>query len=141
MHIKGVLSLESLDVLIFFFFPPLVMSFDPSSTHVLSGGCADPSSWGPILVSLQVPELTVDDFIQESLSLGSFLTLYVYIQQRLNLDQTVVNEKRTLAVLNSWLNQVFPRLGPIRTDLTKLDLLGSEGMITHMLTSRVKSQD
>ncbi|KAG5280995.1 hypothetical protein AALO_G00066300 [Alosa alosa] len=64
--------------------------------------------WGPILVSLQVPELTVDDFIQESLSLGSFLTLYVYVQQRLNLDQTVVNEKRTLALLTTWLNQVFP---------------------------------
>ena len=56
-----------------------------------------------------MPELTVEDFLQESLSLGSFLTLYVYVLQRLNLEQTVMNEKKTLALLNNWLNQVFPR--------------------------------
>lgn len=76
----------------------------------LSGGCADQySGWGPILVSLQVPELTVEDFIQESLSLGSYLTLYVYILQRLNLEQTLLNEKKTLMLLNTWISQVFPR--------------------------------
>ncbi|XP_051514293.1 ectopic P granules protein 5 homolog [Myxocyprinus asiaticus] len=72
-------------------------------------GCVDQySGWGPILVSLQVPELTVEDFIQESLSLGSYLTLYVYILQRLNLEQTLLNEKKTLVLLSSWINQVFP---------------------------------
>ncbi|XP_063051175.1 ectopic P granules protein 5 homolog isoform X2 [Engraulis encrasicolus] len=78
-------------------------------SYFTDGGCADLySGWGPILVSLQVPELTVDDFVQESLSLGSFLTLYVYVLQKLNMEQTVLNEKRTLALLTSWLNQVFP---------------------------------
>lgn len=67
------------------------------------------SGWGPILVSLQVPELTVEDFIQESLALGSYLTLYVYILQKLNLEQTLLNEKKTLMLLNSWINQVFPK--------------------------------
>ncbi|XP_051954087.1 ectopic P granules protein 5 homolog [Xyrauchen texanus] len=72
-------------------------------------GCVDQySGWGPILVSLQVPELTVEDFIQESLNLGSYLTLYVYILQRLNLEQTLLNEKKTLVLLSSWINQVFP---------------------------------
>lgn len=78
-------------------------------SYFADGGHADHNSgWGPILVSLQVPELTTEDFIRESLALGSFLTLYVYTLQRLNLDQTVVNEKRMLALLNGWLNQVFP---------------------------------
>uniref|UniRef100_A0AAY4BDZ3 Ectopic P-granules autophagy protein 5 homolog n=1 Tax=Denticeps clupeoides TaxID=299321 RepID=A0AAY4BDZ3_9TELE len=72
-------------------------------------GCADQySGWGPILVSLQVPELTVEDFIQESLSLGSYLTLYVYVLQGLNMEQTLANEKKTLVLLSTWFNQVFP---------------------------------
>ncbi|KAG1968633.1 ectopic P granules protein 5 homolog isoform X1 [Pimephales promelas] len=78
-------------------------------SYFTDGGCADQySGWGPILVSLQVPELTVEDFIQESLSLGSYLTLYVYILQRLNLEQTLLNEKKTLVLLNTWISQVFP---------------------------------
>uniref|UniRef100_A0A8C7SAW8 Ectopic P-granules autophagy protein 5 homolog (C. elegans) n=1 Tax=Oncorhynchus mykiss TaxID=8022 RepID=A0A8C7SAW8_ONCMY len=64
--------------------------------------------WGPVLASLQVPELTVDDFLSESQSGGSFLTLYAYILQRLNTEHTVANEKRTLALLNTWNSQVFP---------------------------------
>lgn len=62
-----------------------------------------------MLASLQVPELTVDDFLSESQSGGSFLTLYAYILQRLNTEHTVANEKRTLALLNTWNSQVFPR--------------------------------
>uniref|UniRef100_A0A9J8ALV3 Ectopic P-granules autophagy protein 5 homolog (C. elegans) n=1 Tax=Cyprinus carpio carpio TaxID=630221 RepID=A0A9J8ALV3_CYPCA len=78
-------------------------------SYFTDGGCAHQySGWGPILVSLQVPELTVEDFIQESLNLGSYLTLYVYILQRLNLEQTLLNEKKTLVLLNTWINQVFP---------------------------------
>ncbi|CAB1319873.1 unnamed protein product [Coregonus sp. 'balchen'] len=64
--------------------------------------------WGPVLASLQVPELTVDDFLSESQSGGSFLTLYAYILQRLNTEHTAANEKRTLALLNTWTSQVFP---------------------------------
>ncbi|XP_028980425.2 ectopic P granules protein 5 homolog isoform X2 [Esox lucius] len=64
--------------------------------------------WGPVLASLQVPELTVDDFLSESQSGGSFLTLYTYILQRLNMENTAANEKRMLALLNTWTNQVFP---------------------------------
>uniref|UniRef100_A0A8C4I1C1 Ectopic P-granules autophagy protein 5 homolog (C. elegans) n=1 Tax=Dicentrarchus labrax TaxID=13489 RepID=A0A8C4I1C1_DICLA len=65
-------------------------------------------SWGPVLVSLQVPELTVDDFLSESQSGGSFLTLYAFILQRLNTEYTASNERRTLALINTWTNQVFP---------------------------------
>ncbi|XP_056130367.1 ectopic P granules protein 5 homolog [Lampris incognitus] len=64
--------------------------------------------WGPVLASLQVPELTADDFLSESLSGGSFLTLYAFILQRLNTEHTTVNDRRTLALLNTWTNQVFP---------------------------------
>ncbi|KAA0717308.1 Ectopic P granules protein 5 -like protein [Triplophysa tibetana] len=78
-------------------------------SYFADGGCTDQySGWGPILVSLQVPELTVEDFIQESLNLGSYLTLYIYILQRLNLEQTLLNEKKTLVLLNTWINQGFP---------------------------------
>ncbi|XP_040011126.1 ectopic P granules protein 5 homolog [Xiphias gladius] len=64
--------------------------------------------WGPVLASLQVPELTVDDFLSESHSGGSFLTLYAFILQRLNTEYTAANERRTLALINTWTNQVFP---------------------------------
>uniref|UniRef100_A0A671VZ58 Ectopic P-granules autophagy protein 5 homolog (C. elegans) n=1 Tax=Sparus aurata TaxID=8175 RepID=A0A671VZ58_SPAAU len=64
--------------------------------------------WGPVLASLQVPELTVDDFLSESQSGGSFLTLYAFILQRLNTEYTAANERRTLALINTWTNQVFP---------------------------------
>lgn len=68
--------------------------------------------WGPVLASLQVPELTADDFLSESQSGGSFLTLYAFILQRLNTEYTAANERRTLALINTWTNQVFPRYEP-----------------------------
>lgn len=64
--------------------------------------------WGPILVSLQVPELTIEEFLQECLSLGSYLTLYVYLLQCLNSEQTLRNEMKVLLTLSKWLEQVYP---------------------------------
>lgn len=64
--------------------------------------------WGPILVSLQVPELTIEDFLQECLALGSYLTLYVYLLQCLNSEQTLQNEMKVLLRLSKWLEQVYP---------------------------------
>ncbi|KAM9224723.1 ectopic P granules protein 5 homolog [Dugong dugon] len=64
--------------------------------------------WGPILVSLQVPELTVEEFLQECLSLGSYLTLYVYLLQCLNSEQTLRNDMKVLLILSKWLEQVYP---------------------------------
>ncbi|XP_024131104.1 ectopic P granules protein 5 homolog isoform X4 [Oryzias melastigma] len=64
--------------------------------------------WGPVLASLQVPELTMDDFLSESQTGGSFLTLYAFILQRLNTEYTAANERRTLALINTWTSQVFP---------------------------------
>nr|XP_033791091.1 ectopic P granules protein 5 homolog isoform X2 [Geotrypetes seraphini] len=66
------------------------------------------SGWGPLLASLQVPELTMEEFLQECLSLGSYLTLHVYILQCLNADQTLTNEMRILMVISKWLEQVHP---------------------------------
>lgn len=65
--------------------------------------------WGPILVSLQVPELTMEEFLQECLSLGSYLTLYIYLLQCLNADQTLTNEMKILLTISKWLEQVYPR--------------------------------
>ncbi|XP_043744796.1 ectopic P granules protein 5 homolog [Cervus elaphus] len=64
--------------------------------------------WGPILVSLQVPELTTEEFLHECLSLGSYLTLYVYLLQCLNSEQTLRNEMKVLLLLSKWLEQVYP---------------------------------
>ncbi|XP_061469566.1 ectopic P granules protein 5 homolog isoform X3 [Rhineura floridana] len=64
--------------------------------------------WGPIMASLQVPELTAEDFLQECLSLGGYLTLYVYALQRINAEQTLANEMRVLLMLSKWLDQVYP---------------------------------
>lgn len=69
--------------------------------------------WGPVLASLQVPELTVEDFLSESQSGGSFLTLYAFILQRLNTEYTAANERRILALINTWTNQVFPRFNSL----------------------------
>ncbi|XP_055017592.1 ectopic P granules protein 5 homolog isoform X2 [Boleophthalmus pectinirostris] len=66
------------------------------------------TGWGPVLASLQVPELTIDDFLSESQSGGSFLTLYAFILQRLNSEYTAANERKILALINTWSNQVFP---------------------------------
>ncbi|KAL0979304.1 hypothetical protein UPYG_G00183410 [Umbra pygmaea] len=82
--------------------------------------------WGPVLVSLQVPELTMNDFLSESQSGGSFLTLYVYILQRLNMDPTANNEKRILTLLNTWTSQVFPS-GP--ADEAKLFLWWHKALV------------
>ena len=65
--------------------------------------------WGPVLASLQVPELTMEDFLSESQSGGCFLTLYAFVLQRLNAEHTAANDRRTLALLNSWTHQVDPR--------------------------------
>ena len=81
----------------------------PSLTLSLPLAEEEPVSWGPILASLQVPELTVDDFLSESQSGCSFLTLYAIILQRLNMGHTVTNDRRTLGLLNTWTNQVSPR--------------------------------
>uniref|UniRef100_UPI00398EE457 ectopic P granules protein 5 homolog n=1 Tax=Pristiophorus japonicus TaxID=55135 RepID=UPI00398EE457 len=73
------------------------------------GACLDQYfGWGPILVSLQVPELTAEEFLKECLDLGSYLTLYVYILQRLNMEQTLSNEMKIIVLLNKWIEQVFP---------------------------------
>ncbi|XP_063151942.1 ectopic P granules protein 5 homolog [Candoia aspera] len=64
--------------------------------------------WGPIVASLQVPELTAEDFLQESLTLGGYLTLYVYTLQQLNAERTLTNEMRVLLTLSKWLEQVYP---------------------------------
>ncbi|XP_005232012.2 ectopic P granules protein 5 homolog [Falco peregrinus] len=64
--------------------------------------------WGPILASLQVPELTMEEFLQDCLSLGSYLTLYVYLLQCLNTDQTLTNEMKVLLTISKWLEQVYP---------------------------------
>ncbi|KAG7318270.1 hypothetical protein KOW79_018025 [Hemibagrus wyckioides] len=106
-------------------------------SYFTDGGCVDQySGWGPILVSLQVPELTVEDFIQESLALGSYLTLYVYILQKLNMEQTLLNEKKTLMLLTSWINQVFPS-GP--ADEAKVFLWWHKAL--HLLQVQVDQGD
>uniref|UniRef100_A0A663NA73 Ectopic P-granules 5 autophagy tethering factor n=1 Tax=Athene cunicularia TaxID=194338 RepID=A0A663NA73_ATHCN len=64
--------------------------------------------WGPVLASLQVPELTMEEFLQECLSLGSYLTLYVYLLQCLNTEQTFTNEMKILLTISKWLDQVYP---------------------------------
>ncbi|KAL8204232.1 UNVERIFIED_CONTAM: Ectopic P granules protein 5, partial [Gekko kuhli] len=64
--------------------------------------------WGPIVAALQVPELTAEDFLQECLSLGSYLTLYIFTLQRLNAEQTLASEMRVLLTLSKWLEEVYP---------------------------------
>ncbi|KAK2837339.1 hypothetical protein Q5P01_014551 [Channa striata] len=64
--------------------------------------------WSPVLASLQVPELTVEDFLSESQSGGSFLTLYAFILQRVVTKTTTADDRRTLALINTWTDEVFP---------------------------------
>ncbi|KAM8960937.1 ectopic P granules protein 5 homolog [Pelodytes ibericus] len=76
--------------------------FKDESLHIQNPG------WGPILASLQVPELTTEEFLQECLTLGSYLTLHVYVLQCLNREQTLPNELRVLVKISKWLEQVQP---------------------------------
>ncbi|XP_056680358.1 ectopic P granules protein 5 homolog isoform X3 [Monodelphis domestica] len=92
--------------------------------------------WGPILVSLQVPELTIEDFIQECLSLGSYLTLYVYMLQCLNSEQTLRNEMKVLLTLGKWLEQVY--LSSVR-DEAKLFLWWHQAL--HLSLIQVEQDD
>lgn len=64
--------------------------------------------WGPIVASLQVPELTSEEFLQECLALGAYLTLYVHTLQQLNTEQTLASEMQVLLTLSRWLEQVYP---------------------------------
>ncbi|XP_029018537.1 ectopic P granules protein 5 homolog [Betta splendens] len=68
----------------------------------------EPVNWSPVLASLQVPELTMEDFLSESQSGGSFLTLYAVILQRLHTESTAVNELKTLGLITEWTKEVFP---------------------------------
>ncbi|KFV98538.1 Ectopic P granules protein 5, partial [Eurypyga helias] len=79
-------------------------------TAYFSGDCPyyQDLGWGPVLASLQVPELTMEEFLQECLSLESYLTLYVYLLQCLNTDQTLANEMKILLTISKWLDQVYP---------------------------------
>lgn len=51
----------------------------------------------------------MEEFLQECLSLGSYLTLYVYLLQCLNSEQTLRNEMKVLLILSKWLEQVYPK--------------------------------
>lgn len=82
--------------------------------------------WGPILVSLQVPELTIEEFLQECLALGSYLTLYVYLLQCLNTEQTLRNEMKVLLLLSKWLEQVYPRYVRLLAAVSNLCLVNLE---------------
>ncbi|CAJ0965070.1 unnamed protein product [Ranitomeya imitator] len=73
--------------------------------------------WGPILASLQVPELTTEEFLQECLTLGSYLTLHVYVLQCLNQEQTLANELRILVKISKWIEQAQPRFRIIARSL------------------------
>ena len=86
--------------------------------------------WGPILVSLQVPELTIEEFLQECLSLGSYLTLYVYLLQCLNSEQTLRNEMKVLLLISKWLEQVYPRYAdpPVATANPQVRIAGNLGL-------------
>ncbi|KAM3845120.1 ectopic P granules protein 5 homolog isoform 2-T2 [Vipera latastei] len=64
--------------------------------------------WEPIVEALQVPELAAEDFLQESLSLGGYLTLYIYTLQQLNAERTLSSEMRALLTLSKWSEEVFP---------------------------------
>nr|XP_036874978.1 ectopic P granules protein 5 homolog [Manis javanica] len=78
------------------------------TAYFKEGSLSQNSGWGPILVSLQVPELTIEEFLQECLSLGSYLTLHVYLLQCLNSEQTLRNEMKVLLILSKWLEQAYP---------------------------------
>ncbi|XP_077202821.1 ectopic P granules protein 5 homolog isoform X2 [Paroedura picta] len=64
--------------------------------------------WAPIVAALQVPELTAEDFLRECLSLGSYLTLYVFTLQQLNTEQTSAHEMGVLLMLSKWLEEAYP---------------------------------
>ncbi|XP_070546998.1 ectopic P granules protein 5 homolog isoform X2 [Ptychodera flava] len=67
--------------------------------------------WSNVLEKLQVPELTHEEFLQESLKNGSYLTLYAYVLQKLPSCQNLNDELNILTKIVEWTTYAKPGPG------------------------------
>ncbi|XP_006816561.1 ectopic P granules protein 5 homolog, partial [Saccoglossus kowalevskii] len=64
--------------------------------------------WSHVTDKLQVPELTHDEFLEECMKQGAYLTLYAYILQRLPLCQSLNDELNILTKIVDWTTAAKP---------------------------------
>ena len=65
--------------------------------------------WAALDTTLNVPEITHDDFLMESFKQGAYLTLFVYLSQRLTSCQTLEEESALYTKLMDWCVQCKPK--------------------------------
>lgn len=75
----------------------------------LGVGMDDACGWGWVLAAVQVPDLTREDFVNECVVHGSYLTLFAHVLQQLPLCQNPQNEFTLLRSLVSWTAAARPR--------------------------------
>ncbi|XP_077996830.1 ectopic P granules protein 5 homolog [Glandiceps talaboti] len=64
--------------------------------------------WSTILDKLQVPQLTYEEFLEECIKNGSYLTLYAYILQQLPSCQSLKDELNVLSKIVDWTMSAKP---------------------------------
>ncbi|XP_064604344.1 ectopic P granules protein 5 homolog [Liolophura sinensis] len=69
---------------------------------------SDISGWGSVLASLQIPELSLEDYFHEALLTGSYLTLFSYVLQQLPLCQGLQDEEKLILRFTEWLQHAKP---------------------------------
>ncbi len=71
---------------------------------------SDPSrGWSVLNTVLSVPEISHDEFLAESFKQGAYLTLFVYLSQRLPSCQTLEEESALYTKLMDWCIQCKPK--------------------------------
>ena len=65
--------------------------------------------WGWVLGAVTVPEISHNEFLEECIKHGCYLTLFAYVLQKLPMSQSLQDEYKHLNYLITWSGQVKPR--------------------------------
>ena len=76
------------------------------------------SGWGHILAVFQVPELNVEQYVEEALRCGSYLLLYALLLHRRPLCQSVPEEARLVEEVLDWTARATPTSVTVSTFYT-----------------------
>jgi hypothetical protein len=66
------------------------------------------SGWNHILAVYQVPELNVDQYVDEAIATGSYLLLYTLLLHRRPLCQSANDERKMMEDIFAWTGRIQP---------------------------------
>ena len=70
---------------------------------------SEASGWAWVLAAVHIPDLAREDFLNECVRQGSYLTLFAYVLQQLPLSRSPNNEFQLMKALISWTAKARPR--------------------------------